>query len=97
VVSWVGAMTIERKLPPRRDPVRRRPYWVLLERPAEGARWTIQFGDFEKDVAASELREYRDKGVRAGNLKLILCADSRQATIDADVARLNEGGGCGAV
>ncbi|MNZ81401.1 hypothetical protein D3C78_1000650 [compost metagenome] len=63
-------------------------YYSLLSREDDASPWTIEFGDYDKECVESEKEEYRDKGVKATNLKIIRTDDS-QAAINAKVAQLN--------
>lgn len=62
-------------------------YFSLLVR--ENGKWAPQFGDYSKSVVKSELREWRDNGAKAGDLKIVEHDDSK-AALDAAIARLNQ-------
>lgn len=64
-------------------------YFVLVEREAVGKSWSIQFGDYDREVVDAERDERRDKGARASNLKVLTVASARQSMIDLAVAELN--------
>ncbi|PBB68286.1 hypothetical protein CK228_13545 [Mesorhizobium sp. WSM4312] len=51
--------------------------------------WAIAFGDYDLDTVKAERDEYRDKGWKAKELKIITTTD-QQADIDAAVFELNE-------
>lgn len=62
-----------------------RPYHVLLVR--FDGKWGVNFGSFSRSEVKFEAEEW---GEYAGNVKIITCPNSRQKTIDAAVAALNE-------
>jgi hypothetical protein len=69
-----------------------RKYHSVLER-IEG-KWTIQFGDYDKEVAKQELQDMHDSGAGAcrlmkKDLRIITTAPD-QASIEAAVAKLNK-------
>jgi hypothetical protein len=52
-------------------------------------QWVIEFGDYERETVEYERDDYRDRGYRTADLKIIRTADARQTTINAAVAQLN--------
>ena len=65
-----------------------RTYYTLVERDAPGKPWSPQFGDYDRETVEAERSEYRDKDIRAGNLKIISSGD-RGEDVLAAVAKLN--------
>lgn len=66
-----------------------RKYYTLLAR--EHGLWVIEFGDYDKEVVQAERDEYRYIGRAARDLKIITTPDAKQKTINAVVAKFNEG------
>lgn len=66
---------------------KKRPYFTLLEF-REGS-WTIQFGDYDREVVEAEGEDFIDHGIRKKNLKIIRTEDGSKATIDAAVIEEN--------
>lgn len=64
-----------------------RKYHTLLVR--EDGAWTREFGDYERGTVEYELEDYRDKGVRRSDLKIIT-TDDNDSAINAAVAKLNQ-------
>lgn len=63
-----------------------RKYHTLAVR--EDGRWAPQFGDYDRETVDSEREEYRDKGHKARDLRIITTGDT-QAAINAGIANLN--------
>jgi hypothetical protein len=69
-----------------------RPYYTLVVHEGDHIAdnpWGIAFGDYDLDTVEAERDEYRDKGWKAKELKIITTTD-KQADIDAAVHELNE-------
>lgn len=66
-----------------------RNYFTLLSREARDMPWRIEFGDRDRETVEAEFEDYRDHGISRGNLKIVSTLTSRQAEIDAVVAKLN--------
>jgi hypothetical protein len=64
-----------------------RPYFSLLSRDA--GPWAIEFGDYDREVVASELEDRVDHFVARKDLRIIKTGET-QAEIVAAVAALNE-------
>lgn len=69
-----------------------RPYYVLAAN--EGSHiasnpWGVAFGDYDKETVKSERDDYRNNGWKARELKIIKCSSAKQATVDAEIAKLN--------
>lgn len=54
-----------------------------------GCKWAIEFGDYDLQTVEDERDDYRDRGWKAKELKIITTGDT-QAAIDAAVAELNK-------
>jgi hypothetical protein len=65
----------------------KRPYFHLLQK-TRGGRWTIEFGDFSREVVESELEDY-NSNKRTGTTFKIVQTDGTQDAIEARVAELN--------
>jgi hypothetical protein len=65
-----------------------RKYYTLCERMGETARWYPAFGDYDLQTVKDELRDMRDSGIRAKNLK-ILTSDESQDSINSEIRKLN--------
>lgn len=65
-------------------------YYTLIVR--EDGQWIPEFGDFDKAIVRSELQDYRDRGTRAGDLKIIKHYDSPagRAALANELARWNQ-------
>lgn len=66
-----------------------RPYHTLLVR--EGGIWAPQFGDYDRETVEAERDDYRDHDHKAKDLKIVTTKTTRQAEIEAVVAKLNKG------
>lgn len=66
-----------------------KPYFTLITRDNDSAPWCIEFGAYDKSDVASELLEWRDKGILRRHLRILRTPNDRQATILAAVAELN--------
>lgn len=72
-------------------PKKPRPYYSLLTRDGSpGCLWAIEFGDYDLDTVKDERDDYRDRGWKASELKIITTTDE-QADINRAVFELNEG------
>ncbi len=67
----------------------RGPYWVLICRNGAGGKWHVQFGDYDRQTVAVELREHVANGHRVRDLKIVRVQFDLQAAIDRQVAELN--------
>lgn len=66
-------------------------YYVLVAH--EFGRWFEQFGDYDLEIVEEELEdmEYNDDLAEVKRkIKMIRCKNGEQATIDADIAKLND-------
>lgn len=54
----------------------------------EDGRWSVQFGDYDRECVESERDDYADRGHKASALRILATADS-QAAIDLAVGKLN--------
>jgi hypothetical protein len=54
-----------------------------------GCPWSPEFGDYDRRIVEGELDDYRDRGWKAKELKIIETGDT-QAEIDAAVRDLNK-------
>ncbi|CAM5598966.1 hypothetical protein MAUB1S_10129 [Mycolicibacterium aubagnense] len=70
-------------------PKKPRVYYSLLTR--EDGQWAPQFGDYDLDTVKFERDDYRDRGHKAKDLKIITTTDE-QADINRAVFELNEAG-----
>lgn len=61
-----------------------KPYYSVLT--FTNGVWSVQFGDYDQDVAGDELQEYKDKGEKAQ----LICTGDTQAEIDQYVKLANE-------
>jgi len=70
-------------------------YYILAQKEAgiEG-RWTMEFGDKDKDCVNFERDDYNDHGTPKSRLKVIRLANGRAATITAAIADLNRNVKC---
>jgi hypothetical protein len=57
-------------------------YFVLCDRAGAGKPWCPQFGDYDRDVVIAERVHYRDNGIRAGNLKILVSNSARQSCVN---------------
>lgn len=62
-------------------------YYTLICRDSVTEKWTIQFGDYDRECVADEAAEYRDS--QQWKFTKIICTSAAQSVIDAEVARLN--------
>jgi len=67
-------------------------YFTLVTRDDAASPWYIEFGAYDREDVDFERESYRDKGVKASNLKVIK-SDGRQASIDAIVKTMNASSG----
>jgi hypothetical protein len=68
-----------------------RPYFTLACRDDAGtdaARWSPQFGDYDRAIVEDELEEYA-RDYRKADLKIVR-SDHTQAAINAAIAKLND-------
>lgn len=63
-------------------------YYLLVEKSEDG-RWSIQFGDKEKETVEFERDDMAEHRVAKKNLKIIKAKSARQSDCDAAVAKLN--------
>lgn len=63
-------------------------YSLLCRHPDRPNFWTPEFGDYDMSVVKSEHDDYRDKGYKVKDLKIIVTTDE-QSSIMAAVAALN--------
>ena len=63
-------------------------YYSLISKYMLGDLWSVQFGDYDKEVVKSELDYYKEGG-EYHQLKIIRTGD-KQELIDREVKRLND-------
>lgn len=63
-------------------------YFTLLQRHDDG-QWGIEFGDRDRETVEAERDDYRDHFIKAKDLKIVTTRTSRNAEIEAVVAKLN--------
>ena len=71
-----------------------RPYYTLVVHEGDhvaDSPWGIAFGDYDLETVKAERDDYRDRGWKAKELKIITTTD-QQADIDRAVFELNEAG-----
>lgn len=67
-----------------------RPYYLLLTRASATAPWTLEFGDYSRQVVAQERDDYRDSTrARLTDTKLVSLPTDTQAAIDQALAAEN--------
>lgn len=54
----------------------------------EHGKWRPEFGDYERDTVKAELDDFRDHGVKAKDLRIIV-TDDTSAGVEDGVAKLN--------
>jgi hypothetical protein len=66
-----------------------RSYFTLAVLPkADGAQWSPQFGDYERDVVAQELEDTKEDWPKGSKFKIVKSGDT-QAAINAAIDSLN--------
>lgn len=68
-----------------------RRYYLLLERDGPGARWDVQFGDYDREVVDQERRHMHDtwRSPRLSDLKVISVDADDSVSIKATLDALN--------
>lgn len=68
-----------------------RPYFILamMDGTPTDTPWAMHFGDYDREPVEFEMQEFRDKGWKKSELKLIKLPTDTQAAIDAAIAKLN--------
>lgn len=66
-----------------------RKYYTLVAFDKLNQKWFIEFGDYDKTVVIFELEDYKDRGYRAKDLKIITSGET-QEEINLAVNELNK-------
>ena len=65
-------------------------YYVLLSKVSPSGKWSVEFGDRDKDAVKDERESFVSNGHKASLLKIVGVKNSWQKNIDAVVNKLNE-------
>lgn len=68
----------------------KRKYHTLIVLPnCEGARWSPQFGDYDREVVRQEQGDTKEDWPRGSKFKIVTTPDASQKAINAKIAELN--------
>lgn len=65
-------------------------YYILVEWVPGDNKWSMEFGDYDRQTVVEEMKNYVDSGSKKKNLRVVALSDDGQKSIDQYMRDLNQ-------